>query len=59
MTKEEFKNRMLKGLREMREEIWLKDIPHPATPDHEEWNETIQDFLIMVDSLIEEAEDIG
>lgn len=44
--------RLRAALRDVRELIWNKDVPHPTTPDLREWHENCQKFMKFIDSAL-------
>lgn len=37
----------------VRNKIWSKDIPSPATPEYIEWHAACTDFMAMIDLALE------
>ena len=45
----------IEQMRELREFVWMQDIPSPTIPEYRELHEKIQAILKKIDALIEEA----
>lgn len=44
---------IIQELKDLRYEVWLRDIPSPTVPEYQEHHRDIQDILAQIDRLIE------
>lgn len=47
---------IVQELKQLRFDVWLKDIPSPTCPEYEEHHKAIMDILMELDALTDKVE---
>jgi len=44
---------LLEEIAKLREFVWLRDVPNPASPEYEEFHRKMQEILQFIDRILE------